>query len=93
MPGGALVFAGMVVAAISYGGWYFFSTSETVIDLTPGIPDRLSFLLEEPAIRRPVPRKARTLHLSRLRRSLHRLRLWLIRRRPYQLRPFPKVTV
>ena len=54
VPGGALVFAGMVVAAISYGGWYFFSTSEIAIsDLTPGIPDRLSFLLEEPAIRAP----------------------------------------
>ena len=55
VPGGALVFAGVLLAAFSYGGWYYFSTSETAVsDLTPGIPDRLAFLLEEPAIDTPA---------------------------------------
>ena len=55
MPGGALVFVGVLLAALSYGGWYYFSTSETsVSDLTPKIPDRLAFLLEEPAIDSPA---------------------------------------
>ncbi|WP_193172548.1 helix-turn-helix domain-containing protein [Nisaea nitritireducens] len=55
VPGGALVFAGVLLAALSYGGWYYFSTSETAVsELTPGIPDRLAFLLEEPAINTPA---------------------------------------
>ena len=55
VPGGALVFVGVLLAALSYGGWYYFSTSETsVSDLTPKIPDRLAFLLEEPAIDSPA---------------------------------------
>ena len=55
VPGGALVFVGVLFAALSYGGWYYFSTSETsVSDLTPKIPDRLAFLLEEPAIDSPA---------------------------------------
>ncbi|MEP3112132.1 RodZ domain-containing protein [Nisaea sp.] len=55
VPGGAMVFVGVLLAAISYGGWYYFSTAETAVsDLTPGIPDRLAFLLEEPAIDTPA---------------------------------------
>lgn len=55
VPGGALVFVGVFLAALSYGGWYYFSTSETsVSDLTPKVPDRLAFLLEEPAIDAPT---------------------------------------
>lgn len=55
VPGGALVFVGIFLAALSYGGWYYLSTSEsTVSDLTPEIPDRLAFLLEEPAINTPA---------------------------------------
>jgi len=55
VPGGAMVFIGVLLAALSYGGWYYFSTSETAIsDLTPGVPDRLAFLLEEPAIDTPA---------------------------------------
>lgn len=55
VPGGALMFVGVLLAALSYGGWYYLSTSETeVSDLTPGIPDRLAFLLEEPAIDAPA---------------------------------------
>ncbi|WP_420403672.1 RodZ domain-containing protein [Nisaea sp.] len=56
VPGGALMFVGVLLAALSYGGWYYFSTSETTVsDLTPTIPDRLAFLLEEPAINAPEP--------------------------------------
>lgn len=56
VPGGALLFVGVLLAAISYGGWYYFSTSGTsVSDLAPAIPDRLAFLLEEPAIDKPEP--------------------------------------
>ncbi|WP_028467052.1 helix-turn-helix domain-containing protein [Nisaea denitrificans] len=55
VPGGALVFVGVFLAALSYGGWYYFSTSETAVsDLTPKVPDRLAFLLEEPAIDTPT---------------------------------------
>ena len=55
VPGGALVFVGVFLAALSYGGWYYFSTSDTSIsDLTPNVPDRLAFLLEEPAIDAPT---------------------------------------
>lgn len=56
VPGGALVFVGVLLAALSYGGWYYFSTSGTMVsDLTPTVPDRLAFLLEEPAIGTPAP--------------------------------------
>ena len=55
VPGGAMVFVGVLLAALSYGGWYYFSTTETAVsDLTPSIPDRLAFLLEEPAIDAPA---------------------------------------
>lgn len=56
VPGGALVFVGVLLAALSYGGWYYFSTSGTMVsDLTPTVPDRLAFLLEEPAIGSTAP--------------------------------------
>ncbi|WP_226893518.1 helix-turn-helix domain-containing protein [Nisaea sediminum] len=59
VPGGALMFVGVLLAALSYGGWYYFSTTDTAVsDLTPGIPDRLAFLLEEPAIKSAEPESA-----------------------------------
>ncbi|WP_292879818.1 RodZ domain-containing protein [Nisaea sp.] len=59
VPGGALMFVGVLLAALSYGGWYYFSTTDTAVsDLTPGIPDRLAFLLEEPAIKTAEPESA-----------------------------------
>lgn len=61
VPGGALMFVGVLLAALSYGGWYYVSTSDkSVSDLAPGIPDRLAFLLEEPSIEAPEPAAADT---------------------------------
>lgn len=50
IPGGAVIFLGVLLASISYGGWYWLSSRETkVAEVVPGIPDRLSTVLSRQA--------------------------------------------
>ena len=46
IPRGAILFVGMVVAVLAYGGWYVSSTRDLVLtDLIPPLPERLAALL------------------------------------------------
>lgn len=50
IPGGALIFLGLILAAVAYGGWYLLSSRETnVAEMVPPLPERLSNLLARPA--------------------------------------------
>jgi cytoskeleton protein RodZ len=50
IPGGAVIFLGVMLAAVAYGGWYWLSTREQrVAEIVPPLPDRLSSLLTRPA--------------------------------------------
>lgn len=50
IPGGAVIFLGMILAAVAYGGWYLLSTREsTVAEIVPPLPDRLSSMLNRQA--------------------------------------------
>lgn len=50
IPGGALIFLGLILAAVAYGGWYMLSSRETnVAEMVPPLPERLSNLLARPA--------------------------------------------
>lgn len=47
IPRGAILFVGMVVAVLAYGGWYVSSTRDHFLtDLIPPLPDRLAALLQ-----------------------------------------------
>ncbi len=47
-PGGAVVFVGLVVAVLAYGGWYASTTMDGFFtNLVPPIPERLTALLRE----------------------------------------------
>jgi len=55
IPGGAILFLGLVLAAAAYGGWYYMSSrEESIAELVPALPERLRVLItgEEPP--RPV---------------------------------------
>lgn len=42
VPGGAILFLGLLLAAGAYGGWYYMSTQEaSIAELVPALPDRL----------------------------------------------------
>lgn len=50
IPGGAVLFLGVVAAAIAYGVWYFLSSSSTdVAEMVPPLPDRLASVLNRQA--------------------------------------------
>ena len=50
IPGGAVIFLGMILAAVAYGGWYMLSSRETkVAEMVPPLPDRLSTILNRQA--------------------------------------------
>lgn len=50
IPGGAVLFLGLFLGAIAYGGWYWLSSSEgSVAELVPALPDRLAGMLNRPA--------------------------------------------
>ena len=62
IPGGAVIFLGLLLASVAYGGWYWLSSRETqVAEVVPGIPDRLSTILSRPAaVTGDVPKPAAT---------------------------------
>lgn len=46
IPGGAVLFVGLVVAGIAYGAWYWLSSKDvSVADMVPAIPERLAGVL------------------------------------------------
>ncbi|KIM00275.1 Outer membrane protein assembly factor YaeT precursor [Paramagnetospirillum magnetotacticum MS-1] len=50
IPGGAVIFLGLILAAVAYGGWYMLSSSETkVTEMVPPLPDRLAGVLNRQA--------------------------------------------
>ncbi len=50
IPGGAVIFLGIILAAVAYGGWYMLSVnSNKVAEIVPPLPDRLSSMLTRPA--------------------------------------------
>ena len=50
VPGGAVIFLGVLLAAVAYGGWYMLSARESkVAEMVPPLPDRLSSILSRQA--------------------------------------------
>lgn len=50
IPGGAVLFLGLIVAGIAYAGWYFLSShGAEVAEMVPPLPDRLASALSRPA--------------------------------------------
>ncbi len=91
VPTGPLLIICVLLAALTYGGWYYFSTQpHQLADLTPEVPERLLRLLKlppqkeapKPASRRR-PRPAR----QRPRRRRRRRRPW---RPPCRRRRLPR---
>jgi len=66
IPGGAVIFLGLVLAALTYGGWYLLSSREAeVAEMVPPLPERLSTMLNrqaaltgEPRANAPAPSEA-----------------------------------
>ncbi|HSV28153.1 MAG TPA: helix-turn-helix domain-containing protein, partial [Candidatus Omnitrophota bacterium] len=47
IPGGAVLFVGMVLAGIGYGAWYWLSSKDAAVaDMVPALPDRLAGALQ-----------------------------------------------
>jgi len=47
-PGGTILLATLIVAAMAYGGWYYLSaTNRAVLDLVPALPERFAVLLDK----------------------------------------------
>lgn len=50
IPGGAVLFLGVLLAGIAYGAWYFLSARHSeVAEMVPPLPDRLASALNRPA--------------------------------------------
>ncbi|MBI5162312.1 MAG: DUF4115 domain-containing protein [Magnetospirillum sp.] len=50
IPGGGILFVGIMVTAFAYGAWYLMSARETkVAEMMPPLPDRVSSVLNRPA--------------------------------------------
>lgn len=50
IPGGAVLFLGLLLAGVAYGAWYFLSSrSADVAEMVPPLPDRLASALNRPA--------------------------------------------
>lgn len=50
IPGGAVLFVGLLVAGLAYGGWYLLSSRDSsVAEMVPALPERLSSVLNRPA--------------------------------------------
>ena len=50
IPGGAVLFVGLLVAGLAYGGWYLLSSRDSsVAEMVPTLPERLSSVLNRPA--------------------------------------------
>ncbi|TNC96864.1 MAG: hypothetical protein FD119_1370 [Stygiobacter sp.] len=60
IPGGAVLFVGLLLAGISYGGWYLLSSRDTsMAEMVPALPDRLTSVLNRPATVTAEPKPAK----------------------------------
>lgn len=58
VPGGAVIFLGLLLAGIGYGGWYWLSSnSATVAEAVPPVPERLAAVQDKPAEPKPEDAK------------------------------------
>jgi len=61
IPGGAVIFLGLVLAGLTYGGWYLLSSRESeVAEMVPPLPERLSTMLNRQAALTGEPRATAT---------------------------------
>jgi len=59
IPGGAVIFLGLVLAALTYGGWLLLSNRDAeVAEMVPPLPERLAALLNRQAALTGEPRPA-----------------------------------
>ncbi|MFD2234088.1 helix-turn-helix domain-containing protein [Phaeospirillum tilakii] len=59
IPGGAVIFLGLVLAGLTYGGWLLLSSRESqVAEMVPPLPERLASLLNRQAALTGEPRPA-----------------------------------
>lgn len=50
IPGGAVLFLGLLLAGVAYGAWYFLSSHDSdVAEIVPPLPERLASVLNRPA--------------------------------------------
>lgn len=50
IPGGAVLFLGVILAGVGYGAWYWMSSGESsVAEMVPPLPERLASVLNRPA--------------------------------------------
>lgn len=64
LPGGALVFIGLVLLAIFYGIWWYLNNEgKSFVDLIPGVPDQFAELVEEGEAE-PMPEGATTINTT-----------------------------
>ncbi|MCA1909448.1 MAG: DUF4115 domain-containing protein [Magnetospirillum sp.] len=50
IPGGAVLFVGLLVAGLAYGAWYLLSSRDSsVAEMVPALPERLTSVLNRPA--------------------------------------------
>ncbi|MBC7908651.1 MAG: DUF4115 domain-containing protein [Rhodospirillaceae bacterium] len=58
IPGGAVLFLGLMLAGIAYGGWYLLSARQTqVAEMVPPLPDRLASVFSRQATLTGEPAK------------------------------------
>lgn len=58
IPGGAVLFLGLVLAGIAYGGWYWLSSRQAqVAEMVPPLPDRLASVFSRQATLTGEPAK------------------------------------
>jgi cytoskeleton protein RodZ len=58
IPGGAVIFLGLILAGLAYGSWYWMSSRDTkVAESVPSLPDRLATVLQRPATVTAEPAK------------------------------------
>lgn len=58
IPGGAVLFLGLMLATVAYGGWYLLSSRQTqVAEMVPPLPDRLASVFTRQATLTGEPAK------------------------------------
>lgn len=65
IPGGAILFIGIILAVLAYGGWYLISTyGEETAEMVPSLPERLNALIHRPAAERKTRTDIKTAQTS-----------------------------
>lgn len=65
IPGGAILFIGIILAVLAYGGWYLISTyGEETAEMVPSLPERLNALIHRPTAERKTRTDIKTAQTS-----------------------------